>query len=49
MAGRRVTPPDPDTGGSPLGDRPAIHPTARVRDSRFGRYCEVGARHDPGA
>ena len=27
-----------------LGDRPRIHRTASVRDSTFGRYCEVGAR-----
>jgi phosphonate metabolism protein (transferase hexapeptide repeat family) len=35
---------DPDTLGKRLGDAPSIHPTARVRDSRFGRWCEVGAR-----
>ncbi|WP_426955027.1 chloramphenicol acetyltransferase [Muricoccus radiodurans] len=34
---------DPDTVGKALGDSPSIHPTARVRDSRFGRFCEVGA------
>lgn len=34
---------DADTAGKHLGDAPSIHPTARVRDSRFGRYCEVGA------
>jgi len=34
---------DPDTKGKQLGEQPAIHPTARVRDSVFGRYCEVGA------
>ena len=38
-----MTASDPDTAGKGLGDQPAIHPTARVRDSRFGRYCEVGA------
>lgn len=27
-----------------LGEEPLIHPTAEVRDSTFGRYCEVGAR-----
>ncbi len=27
-----------------LGDKPAIHRTASVRASTFGRYCEVGAR-----
>ncbi len=30
--------------GKALGNAPAIHPEALVRDSRFGRYCEVGAR-----
>lgn len=34
---------DADTAGKHLGDAPSIHPTARVRDSHFGRYCEVGA------
>ncbi|HEY4253866.1 MAG TPA: DapH/DapD/GlmU-related protein [Roseomonas sp.] len=34
---------DADTAGKHLGDEAAIHPTARVRDSHFGRYCEVGA------
>lgn len=34
---------DPDTAGKCLGEAPLIHPTARVRDSRFGRWCEVGA------
>jgi len=34
---------DADTAGKRLGEQAAIHPTARVRDSRFGRYCEVGA------
>ena len=33
---------DPGTAGKALGEAPAIHPTARVRDSRFGRWCEVG-------
>jgi phosphonate metabolism protein (transferase hexapeptide repeat family) len=27
-----------------LGPQPLIHPTAEVRDSSFGAYCEVGAR-----
>ena len=27
-----------------LGQKPAIHRTASVRASTFGRYCEVGAR-----
>jgi phosphonate metabolism protein (transferase hexapeptide repeat family) len=35
---------DPATATKRLGLEPAIHPTARVRDSRFGIYTEVGAR-----
>ncbi|MFT8245253.1 chloramphenicol acetyltransferase [Roseomonas sp. BN140053] len=35
---------DPATANKQLGFEPAIHPTAQVRDSRFGRYCEVGPR-----
>jgi phosphonate metabolism protein (transferase hexapeptide repeat family) len=35
---------DPDTAGKGLGEAPAVHPSAEVRDSRFGRWCEVGAR-----
>ncbi|WP_052402252.1 chloramphenicol acetyltransferase [Muricoccus aerilatus] len=35
--------PDPDTAGKSLGEAPSVHPTAQVRDSRFGRFCEVGA------
>jgi phosphonate metabolism protein (transferase hexapeptide repeat family) len=35
---------NPDTAGKQLGETPFIHPTATVRDSTFGRYCEVGAR-----
>ena len=27
-----------------LGIEPCIHPSAEVRDTRFGHYCEVGAR-----
>ncbi len=27
-----------------LGTAPHIHPTATIRDSTFGAYCEVGAR-----
>ena len=38
-----MSPPDPETVGKRLGDAPSIHPAARVRDSRFGRWCEVGA------
>ncbi|WP_338664389.1 DapH/DapD/GlmU-related protein [Pararoseomonas sp. SCSIO 73927] len=34
----------PDTATKSLGEAPFIHPTAEVRDSRFGRWCEVGAR-----
>jgi len=35
---------DPDSLDKNLGEAPAIHPTARVRDSTFGRYVEVGER-----
>ncbi len=35
---------DTDYASCALGDEPLIHPTAEVRDSTFGRYCEVGAR-----
>ncbi len=35
---------DPATAPKQLGLEPFIHPTAQVRDSRFGVYCEVGAR-----
>ena len=35
---------DPDTAGKALGQQPAIHPTAEVRESSFGAWCEVGAR-----
>jgi phosphonate metabolism protein (transferase hexapeptide repeat family) len=35
---------DPATAAKRLGPEPAIHPTAQVRDSTFGAYCEVGAR-----
>jgi len=38
------SPPHPDTAGKSLGEAPAVHPTARVRDSSFGRWCEVGER-----
>jgi phosphonate metabolism protein (transferase hexapeptide repeat family) len=34
----------PETAGKRLGLAPAIDPTARVRDSSFGHYCEVMAR-----
>ncbi len=34
----------PETAGKKLGLQPAIDPTARVRDSSFGAYCEVMAR-----
>nr|TPG48139.1 chloramphenicol acetyltransferase [Roseomonas nepalensis] len=36
-------PPDPDTAGKSLNEQPSIHPTAQVRDTHFGRFCEVGA------
>lgn len=35
---------DPGTAGKQLGEQPFIHPTAKVRDSRLGRYTEVGER-----
>lgn len=35
---------DTDYAACELGEAPLIHPTAEVRDSTFGRYCEVGAR-----
>ena len=35
---------DPDSAGKSLGVEPSVDPTARVRDVRFGEYCEVGAR-----
>ncbi len=35
---------DPATAPKRLGPEPFIHATAQVRDSRFGAYCEVGAR-----
>ena len=35
---------DPATAPKQLGLEPFIHPTAQVRDSRFGAYCEVGPR-----
>jgi phosphonate metabolism protein (transferase hexapeptide repeat family) len=35
---------DPGSVGKQLGQAPSIHPTAEVRDSTFGAYCEVGAR-----
>ncbi len=35
---------DPGTAKKQLGLEPFIHPTASVRDSRFGIYTEVGAR-----
>ncbi len=34
----------PDTAPKQLGIAPFIDPSAKVRDSSFGRYCEVGAR-----
>jgi phosphonate metabolism protein (transferase hexapeptide repeat family) len=38
------TEPDPDTVTKCLGIEPSLHPAARVRDSQFGQWCEVGAR-----
>jgi len=35
---------DPDSMKKSLGDTPSIHRTASVRDTTFGRFCEVGAR-----
>lgn len=35
---------NPGTKAKRLGQEPMIHPTAEVRDSSFGAYCEVGAR-----
>lgn len=35
---------DPATAGKTLGLEPSIHPTAEIRDSSFGAWCEVGAR-----
>jgi phosphonate metabolism protein (transferase hexapeptide repeat family) len=34
----------PETANKKLGAEPSIDPTAKVRDSTFGRYCEVMAR-----
>jgi phosphonate metabolism protein (transferase hexapeptide repeat family) len=34
----------PDSAGKALGEAPFLHDGARVRDSHFGRWCEVGAR-----
>lgn len=35
---------DPATVGKTLGREALIHPTAHVRDSTFGAWCEIGAR-----
>lgn len=35
---------DPDSAKKALSEEPAIHRTASVRDTTFGRFCEVGAR-----
>jgi phosphonate metabolism protein (transferase hexapeptide repeat family) len=35
---------DPATATKNLGEAPDIHRTASVRDTTFGKYCEVGAR-----
>ena len=34
----------PDSAGHALRDEPSIDPSASVRDTVFGRFCEVGAR-----
>lgn len=39
-----MTASDPDTRGKRLGLEPHLHPTAQVRDTTFGAYCEIGAR-----
>jgi phosphonate metabolism protein (transferase hexapeptide repeat family) len=39
-----MTTQDPDTRGKALGEDPFVHPTARVRDSKLGRWTEVGER-----
>ena len=35
---------DPDSAGKRLGDAPSVYPTAELRDTRLGAWCEVGAR-----
>jgi phosphonate metabolism protein (transferase hexapeptide repeat family) len=35
---------EPETARKRLGQEPSIHADAKVRDSQFGRYCEVGPR-----
>ena len=35
---------DPRDGRKRLTETPTIDPSAEIRESRFGRYCEVGAR-----
>lgn len=35
---------DPDTAGKELGPEPLIAADARVRETTFGAYCEIGAR-----
>lgn len=39
-----MTQQDPDTIGKALGDAPDIDVTARIRDTSFGRFNEVGPR-----
>ncbi len=34
----------PDSAGRELSEAPAIHPTAEVRDTGFGRFNEIGPR-----
>ncbi|OYV38388.1 MAG: chloramphenicol acetyltransferase [Rhodospirillales bacterium 20-64-7] len=35
---------DPDSAGRVLSDAPEIDPTAKIRESRFGRFTEIGPR-----
>ena len=44
MAADQATYIDPDSMRDKLSDAPSIDPTARVRDTVFGRFNEIGAR-----
>ncbi len=35
---------NPDSAGKTLDETPSIHPSADVRDSQFGKFCEIGPR-----
>ncbi len=35
---------NPDSGGKFMQETASIHPSAEVRDTRFGKFCEIGAR-----